>query len=333
LAQELAQTCRLLRAVMIAQLARLACVTCALTLAHAAVNASDSNISNDSASNASKEQANASSSATVVPVGTSELEADEHWSDKMLTDGLLNGISLAVGLIIIIAGRHLPTLGGGSLVLALFFAKLMKSGQEHDPHVSQWPWWPIIIMVASMICLTLLVWFLRRLVTAVLTGVVLAVAALSFTVIVALEFLKVGLPVALVCLVVGAILGWRLTDTERFDPQDSSVGKWFFIGLSALIGAFLLVDGCAYFISERDLARDITRSVLSAEKKEAIADDARPVVISWLVISVVLPVVRPVVAKVCARYKPRLSKRDECSTSLKSSNPEASTLGRVGDTI
>merc|ERR1711871_1108551 len=56
--------------------------------------------------------------------------------------------------------------------LSLFLAKLMKSGQEDNPDISQWPWWPVIILASSLLCFLLLVACLHRTVTAALTGIV-----------------------------------------------------------------------------------------------------------------------------------------------------------------
>jgi drug/metabolite transporter (DMT)-like permease len=279
-------------------------------------------VANATGSNESENHANAST--PVVYVDTSESSTA---LDQVLTDGILNGISLAVGLVIIMVARQLPMLGGGSLVFALFLAMVMKSGQEENQDVSQWTWWPLVVLLLTVSVLGLLVFFLRRILTAALTGVVFAVAALSIAVVAALPFLEAGLPAAGLLFALGCLLGWMLSNTEK---SDWAAQRWFYIVLCALIGSFLFVDGLVYFICKHDLAKDIARSVLRAREEETIARDARPVVISWLASSAVLPAVRPILFAIWERHKPNMFDRSDSydSSSLKTA---PGVIGRGGD--
>jgi hypothetical protein len=233
-------------------------------------------------------------------------------SDTLLSEGIISGLSIVLGLLISMVGRQLPMLGGGSLVLGLILASLMKSGQEENPDISQWPWWPLIILGIALSIMVPLIIFLRRAVNAIVSGVVFAVVTLSIVSLTPLQLIAIGLPIAAIVMLLGFLLGWMLSDPE-IDPEDTKglMQSWFYIGLCGLTGAFLLVDGCAYFISGRDLAFDIAHSIIHAGRDNAKSGNAVAVVISWLAVSVVLPICRPFLSKAWERYKPSMFRDDD----------------------
>lgn len=219
----------------------------------------------------------------------------------------------------IAVGQKVPILLAGSLILAIFTGMIMKTAQAANSDLSQSVLWPSIVAVSSFISVAILIKFFRDIMVGVITGILFASLGLTITVAAALpvwsfkSFPKEvpwGFGVAVLLYIVGH-------EVARKSIEHPLLYKV----LSALIGGFLIAHGSLFFLHGRDFAEEVADAMVRAattseEERNAIANEVRPQVIGWLVISIGFFILRIAALRIWNKYKPqRFRKNDEAEAS------------------
>lgn len=250
--------------------------------------------------------------ASLLVNGTLEAVAEggiaEDFSEIVFTESLIHALALAVGVIVAFVRRPMPMLLAGNLLLALCLSMLVKSWQEADEHLSQSPVWPIAVTCGVFFSVSGLLCFpkIRQGVVAGLSAVVFAVFGLVLTIAAKQPAFPVGMLVAFVLLLGGGFGGFMLWENP-----------WFHKGLSAVVGAFLVVNATFFLVQGADLALDLARGVARAGTHKAAAsaaaEEIQPQVVSWVAAAVCLFFGSEVVAQMWEHYKPNRFRNDEDS--------------------